>query len=180
MKVTEELDTLLKHIQPRGPWRPLALVQQLRELLPRVVMRLRELEAARQQLEVQLAGCGAAAKGWSQDDPAKPGHYGWSASYGDVLELRTEIERLRTRDRLGPTWHQLIEARREAYQHGFGEGRNKAIDEDQAYLDGYRLGLEHGRGGPRGLDDDDGWRPLGHIPSGNLRLPRATSNPTVT
>ena len=44
-----------------------------------------------EQLEVQLAGCGVAALGWSKDDPAKPGDYGYSASYGDVLTLREKF-----------------------------------------------------------------------------------------
>jgi hypothetical protein len=47
------------------------------------------------QLEVQLAGCGVAALGWSQGEhKAKLGDYGWSASYGDVLSLRARYELL--------------------------------------------------------------------------------------
>jgi hypothetical protein len=49
---------------------------------------LDEARRETERLEVQLAGCGVAAMGWSSTDPAKPGDYGWSASYGDVLALR--------------------------------------------------------------------------------------------
>lgn len=47
-----------------------------------------------EQLEVQLAGCGVAALGWAKDGQrAKQGHYGWSGSYQDVLDLREKYER---------------------------------------------------------------------------------------
>jgi hypothetical protein len=45
-----------------------------------------------EQLEVQLAGCTAAALGWSGASPAKPGDYGWSPAYQDVLDLRKRYE----------------------------------------------------------------------------------------
>lgn len=41
--------------------------------------------------ETQLAGCGTAALGYI-DPPAKPGDYGYSASYNDVLTLRLAYE----------------------------------------------------------------------------------------
>lgn len=47
-----------------------------------------------EQFEVQLAGCGVAAIGLSNQDPAKPGDFGWSASYADVLKLRRAFEKL--------------------------------------------------------------------------------------
>jgi DNA-binding transcriptional MerR regulator len=52
-----------------------------------------ELRKRAEQAEVQLAGCGAAALGYI--DPAqlaKPGDYGYSASYGDVVKLRERAE----------------------------------------------------------------------------------------
>jgi hypothetical protein len=49
------------------------------------------------QLEVQLAGCGAAALGWSTKDPATPGMWGWSPAYQDVLDLRAKYEELLAR-----------------------------------------------------------------------------------
>lgn len=52
-----------------------------------------------EQAEVQLAGCGAAAMGAiaPRAEEAKPGDYGYSASYGDVVKIRRELEELRER-----------------------------------------------------------------------------------
>jgi hypothetical protein len=46
-----------------------------------------------EQLQVQLAGCGAAALGATKH-PAVRGDYGWSLTYQDVLELRIRHDRL--------------------------------------------------------------------------------------
>lgn len=46
-----------------------------------------------EQLRVQLAGCGVAAKGYAQDVATDA--YGYSASLGDVQQLYAEKERLR-------------------------------------------------------------------------------------
>lgn len=54
------------------------------------------LENDRDRLEMQLAGCGVAALGWSQGElSAKPGDYAYSVSYGDVVKLRDEFEKLK-------------------------------------------------------------------------------------
>lgn len=54
-----------------------------------------ELRNELEQIQVQLAGCGVAALGWSKGDiQAKPGDYGYSASYQDVLDLRAKWEAL--------------------------------------------------------------------------------------
>ena len=55
---------------------------------------LARVREERDRLEVQLAGCGAAALGWNAEQ-AQAGDYGWSASYADVLKLREEVESLR-------------------------------------------------------------------------------------
>lgn len=48
-----------------------------------------------EQVLVQLAGCGVAALGGTSDPQvAKPGDYGWSPAYGDVLKLRLAFEKL--------------------------------------------------------------------------------------
>ncbi|MFH1184531.1 MAG: hypothetical protein V1755_05770 [Chloroflexota bacterium] len=61
----------------------------------------------RDRLRIQLAGCLAAAEGWSESDPAIKGQYGWSVAYQKVLDLRmaydatvarlAEVERERDR-----------------------------------------------------------------------------------
>lgn len=55
---------------------------------------LTRLRAEVERLQVQLAGCGAAALGATKD-PATKGEYGWSPAYQDVLNLRLEVESLR-------------------------------------------------------------------------------------
>lgn len=49
------------------------------------------------QLRVQLAGCSVAANGGTRD-PAKPGDYGWSPAYQDVLDLRIRSDH----------WHETL------------------------------------------------------------------------
>lgn len=59
-------------------------------------MEMTVLRAAREQLEVQLAGCLTAAEGHGvdEDNCAKRGQYGWSPAYQAVLELRQSWERM--------------------------------------------------------------------------------------
>lgn len=52
---------------------------------------IRSLKEECEQLQVQLAGCGVAALGGTQD-PATPGMDGYSASYGGVLALRLKYD----------------------------------------------------------------------------------------
>jgi hypothetical protein len=54
---------------------------------------LKALCAQVAQLQVQLAGCAVAAGGGTTDDVlAKPGDYGWSPAYHDVLVLRQKYD----------------------------------------------------------------------------------------
>jgi len=45
-----------------------------------------------ERLEVQLAGCLAAAEGWGED--CENGSYGWSPAFEAVLKLRKRYEEL--------------------------------------------------------------------------------------
>lgn len=48
-----------------------------------------------ERAEVQLAGCSTAAMGATRDDQiAKPGNYGWSMPYQEVLDLRKKYDEL--------------------------------------------------------------------------------------
>lgn len=51
-------------------------------------------EKEAEQLQVQLAGCGVAALGGT-DNPARKSDYGWSQSYQDVLDLRLKYDQLK-------------------------------------------------------------------------------------
>ncbi len=47
------------------------------------------------QLRIQLAGCSVAALGGTNKDSiAKPGDWGWSPAYQDVLDLRRHYDLL--------------------------------------------------------------------------------------
>jgi hypothetical protein len=57
----------------------------------------REIERLKEeiaQLDTQMAGCLTAAEGWSCDEHAKKGDYGWSPAYQAVLELRKKYDGL--------------------------------------------------------------------------------------
>jgi hypothetical protein len=63
-----------------------------REIQELALSALKDQDAL-EQLRVQLAGCSVAATGWSKgENAAKPGDYGYSASYGDVTRLRQRYE----------------------------------------------------------------------------------------
>ncbi len=54
---------------------------------------LKRAEQDIERLQIQLAGCDAAALGATQK-PARQGDWGWSAAYQNVLELRRNYDRL--------------------------------------------------------------------------------------
>lgn len=56
-----------------------------------------------EQLQIQLAGCSTAAEGFTKD-VAKPGDWGWSPSYQDVLKLRRKYDALRKRHESDADW----------------------------------------------------------------------------
>ena len=62
-----------------------------RKMLDDLRAELRAANEKRNQLEVQLAGCSAAALGWDKE-PAQTGDYSWSPAYQDVLGLRRKYE----------------------------------------------------------------------------------------
>jgi len=75
-------------------WRGLAI--DLGAMLQAAHREIREIRATDlleviERLQVQLAGCGAAAYG-DISEPVKQGEYGWSASYQAVVELRKKYE----------------------------------------------------------------------------------------
>lgn len=58
--------------------------------------KLDEMTERADRAETQLAGCGVAALGaTSESHVAKKGDWGWSASYGDVLTIRRQLDALR-------------------------------------------------------------------------------------
>lgn len=67
--------------------------QALELELTEVRARLQAVEQQREQLEVKLSGCTAAALGYNKET-AKQGDWGWSPSYQDVLDLRRKYEAL--------------------------------------------------------------------------------------
>jgi hypothetical protein len=75
------------------------LDSEVREYLERYVDYCNKLQEQNEQLQVQLAGCGVAALG-GLNNPAKPGDYGYSQSYQDVLSLRQKYEELLNRNNL--------------------------------------------------------------------------------
>ena len=72
---------------------------EVRRILRECADALHKVCTDRERLEVQLAGCGAAAMGAVEPraEEAKPGDYGWSPSYGDVVTIRHELEELRAK-----------------------------------------------------------------------------------
>lgn len=58
--------------------------------------KFKSMQDSEEKLEVQLAGCMAAANG-ATSDVALKGSYGWSPAYQDVLDLRGKYETLRAK-----------------------------------------------------------------------------------
>lgn len=72
---------------------PREVIRALMQALARAMRHTSEDELDR--LHVQLAGCGVAALGGTSEPMrARRGQYGWSASYGDVYNLRRRYDYL--------------------------------------------------------------------------------------
>jgi len=80
-------------------FREVQMMKDKESLVEEIFVLTLALKKAKDDLEheqVRLAGCGVAALGYSASNgkDLKPGDYGYSASYGDVLRLRDSYERI--------------------------------------------------------------------------------------
>lgn len=95
--MTEKLRTFEAQRRKRWPGKELAnlyaVIDARDEGVAAKDRRIEEWKERAERAETQLAGCGVAALGWNQE-PAKQGDWGWSASYQDVLTLRRKWEAL--------------------------------------------------------------------------------------
>jgi hypothetical protein len=102
-------DDDLKQISELKPWEDRLLDIEEAKSMASELLQLRE---DLMHTIVQLAGCSVIALG-HYDDEITPASFGWSASYGDVLELRKKYDALRKEAEWIPVGERLPEARKD-------------------------------------------------------------------